>query len=175
MKTKNYFVSCCVILSSLIVLSLNSCKKDSDTNSNDQSTNIVNTKSQDVPMRTLYMASDIVLGCEIPSKNCLPTVIITPPQKSSNVSLKAAHNDFIEKFKNNKIAEFFNNGDYLTLFPQVIKLPEALDGLKKSEILLYHKIGTNDGFDYYIGLPKDVKFSSDWKGLEKCVFVINNK
>ena len=126
-------------------------------------------------MRTLYMNGDIVLGCEIPSKNCLPTVIITPPQKSSDVALKAAHTDFVEKFKNNKIADFFNAGDYLTLFPQISKLPDALNGLKKSDIVLYHKIGANDGFDYYIGLPKGIKFSSDWKGLEKCVFVINNK
>ncbi|HAO08018.1 MAG TPA: hypothetical protein DCQ50_13790 [Chryseobacterium sp.] len=175
MKTKNYSLSALAMLFCLFVLSLNSCKKESDTNSTYQSTNNVTTKSQDVPMRTLYWAGDFPLGCAEPATNCLPTVIITPPQKSLNITLKVAHNDFIEKFKNNKVADFFNNGDYLTLFPQITKLPDALDGLRKSNIVLYHKIGATDGLDYYIGLPKDVKFSSDWHGLEKCVFVINNK
>jgi len=172
---KNSFLASHVISLFIISLLLFSCKKESDQIATDPTIDNEDTKSSEVQMRTLYWAGDYPLGCAEPAGNCLPTVIITPPQKSLDISLKSAHNDFIEKFNNNKIADFFNNGDYLTLFPQITKLPEALNGLKKSEIVLYHKVGVNDGFDYYVGLPKNVKFSSDWHGLEKCVFVINNK
>lgn len=177
MKSKNYFFSICVILFCSIVVSMSSCKKENDSISSEQTINKENLITATEPMRTLYENTNghIVYGCAEPPGNCLPTVIITPVLKSSNAYLKTTHDDFIEKFKSNKVADFFNNGDYLTLFPQIIKLPEALEGLKKSDIVLYHKIGTNDEYDYYIGLPKSVKFSSDWKGLEKCVFVINNK
>jgi hypothetical protein len=127
-------------------------------------------------MRTLYGEGYPFIGCAEPPRNCLPTVIINgSSQLKSTSKLKIAHNDFIEKFKNNKVAEFFNNGDYLTLFPEISQLPDALYGLQKSEIVLYHILGGNDGLDYYIGLPKEIKFNSNWQGLEKCVFVVNNK
>lgn len=176
MKTKKIF-SVCVMLFSIIAISLGSCKKSNDTIEDEQTIMNDGLKTVlDQPMRTLYNVDYPFIGCAEPPHNCLPTVIIEGPAPLKSASKrKIVYNDFIEKFKNKKVAEFFNNGDYLTLFPKISQLPDALHGLQKSEIILYHILGVNDGLDYYIGLPKDVKFKSDWQGLEKCVFVINNK
>ncbi|MDO9258032.1 MAG: hypothetical protein Q7U54_21140 [Bacteroidales bacterium] len=172
MKSKNSNIQLFVMLISLIALTLNSCKKESDTNLTVQEIQ----KSVPTPekMRSLHHYSTVYY-CGDPAENCLPEVIITPPQKSSSNSLKYAYSDFSEKFKNKDIAEFFTNGDYLTLFPEIKQLPDALSGLRNSNIILHHVVGEKDGLDYYIGLPKNINFSSDWKGLEKCVFVINDK
>jgi hypothetical protein len=125
------------------------------------------------PIRDEYgnVITWIILGCAWPSWNCLPTVVITPEQKTPT---NDAYKDFIEKFKSNNLDEFFALGDYISLFPNVANLPEVVREIVASKINFYYEVGT-DGFDYYIGLPKEVDYHSDWTGQEKVVFVIDNQ
>ena len=119
-----------------------------------------------------YGGIDIfILGCAWPSSNCLPTVVITPDERTPT---NEAYNDFIEKFKSNNLDEFFAVGDYISLFPNVVNLPEVIREIVASEINFYYEVGT-DGFDYYIGLAKEVDYHSDWRGQEKVVFVIDKR
>jgi len=102
--------------------------------------------------------------------NCLPTVIITP----SDALVAKAYNQFIQAFNNNDTRMFFNSNATKILFPNLQLLPDALRGLQTGDIMLYQIKGTNDNFDYYVGLPKEVDFNSEWKGMEKCVLVVGS-
>ena len=157
-----------------IAITFTSCTKEDETTSTIEQISVVKTAPKP-EMRTLYMAGPIVLGCAEPPANCLPTVIITSTQLKSTSNLDIVYNNFIGKFNNGKANEFFKSDDYLLLFPEVNSLPNVLIELQNSDIKLYCQKSKQDGFDYYIGLPKNVDFNSDWKGLEKCVFVVNYK
>ena len=143
-------------------------------------------ESQNPKMRKLYSfyyinglgqgPGQIILGCFWPPMACLPTVTIyANPIDDGSIEVKNTYNNFINAFNNNKINEFFSSGDYLTLFPELIYMPDVIDGLCSSKIILHYDIGSDDGFDYYIGLPDSVNYLSDWQGEQKCVFVIDNQ
>jgi len=149
------------------------CTKENDTPKNKQTNYNMKTSVEPV-MRTLYN-NPLGVYCEPPALNCLPTVIIIAFPNKDASPLELAYADFIAKFENNNIQDFFKTGDYLTLFPQILILPNVLTELQNSDIILHYQKSEVDGYDYYIGLPKNVTFESDWKGMEKCVFVIHNE
>jgi hypothetical protein len=94
--------------------------------------------------------------------------------KSSD-QLNSVYEVFLNKFNTNHTNEFFTTGDYLTLFPQLINMPDVVEGLSESSIILHHDVGSEDDFDYYIGLPTGTDYLSNWEGDSKCVFVIDNQ
>lgn len=170
-----------LIIACFFVTIISSCNKEKDIISDSQ-TSAANInpalKQTDASLRTLYatpcldplgnVVSWIVFGCWWPANNCLPTTYV------SSSSMEKANENFINNFNNNTIDEFFKGGDYLTLFPELKKMTEVVNGLVSSNIILFHEIGKDDGLDYYIGLPKEIKYLSDWKGREKCVLVVDN-
>jgi hypothetical protein len=174
MKAIKILFSMLIMSLFFIAITFTSCTKEDETKATAEQINIVKTAPKP-EMRTLYMAGPMVLGCAEPPANCLPTVIITPTQLKSTSNLDIAYNSFVDNFNNGKANEFFKSDDYLLLFPEVNSLPGVLNELRNSDIKLHHQKNKQDGFDYYIGLPKKVDFNSDWKGLEKCVFVVNYK
>lgn len=172
MKTIKIIFSALVISIFFIAVTFIGCTKEKDNSIAIEQENVFKYVQ---PMRALYQPSPGVYGCAEPPRNCLPTVIITSAQLKSTSKLDVAYNDFIDKFNKGKVNEFFTSGDYLSLFPQVNSLPNVLNELRNSDIKLYHQKNKQDGLDYYLGLPKNTNFKSDWIGLEKCVFVINHK
>lgn len=157
-----------------IAITFTSCTKEDETKATVEQINIVKTAPKP-EMRTLYQPSPGVYGCAEPPANCLPTVIITPTQLKSTSNLDIAYTNFVDKFNKGKVNEFFKSDDYLMLFPEVNSLPGVLIELQNSDIKLYHQKSKQDGFDYYIGLPKNTDLNSNWTGLERCVFVVNYK
>jgi hypothetical protein len=114
-----------------------------------------------------------ILGCTWPSTNCLPTVVITPPDGDKSPT-EEAYIDFIDKFNRDRIEEFFSEGDYLSLFPSLTNMPDVVKKFVDSDLNLYLEIG-KDGLDYYIGLPIEIDYKSDWRGQEEIVFVIDKQ
>lgn len=174
-----------VLVLSLIVIS---CSKGNIIKTNDETTinnDNKNLKESSNNMRMLYYwtifdefgspVDVIILGCWWPPDNCLPTVVISGNSQECPAPTKNAYDDFINKFTNDSVSSFFTNGNYLTLFPELVNMPDVVQGLSNSTIILHKDVGKNDSLDYYIGLPDSVDYLSNWQDLQKCVFVIDNK
>jgi len=174
-----------VLILSLLAIS---CNKENILKTNDETAiNNVNKnlKESSNNMRMLYFITifdewgfpidTIILGCWWPPSFCLPTVVITGNSQECPVPVKNAYDDFINKFTNDSVSSFFNYGDYLTLFPELANMPDVVQGLSNSNIILHKDVGKDDSCDYYIGLPDSINYLSDWHGAQKCVFVIDNK
>jgi hypothetical protein len=124
-------------------------------------------------MRTLWIEFDLYgniryIWCGYPPANCLPTVIVYSKAESKAYEL------FIQAYQSESVNKFFSSKDWVSLFPDLNLLPDALAGLQSGNIILHLIKGTNDNLDYYVGLPKDVSINSKWKGLEKCVLVVDS-
>jgi len=172
MKTLKTIFSAFATLSIFISLTILGCTKEKDETNQLPKGDIH--KSGAPVMELLYVirynGEIIWCICDSPPYNCLPPVIITP-SKSPGAN---AYTQFIQAFTNNDTRKFFSSDASKFLFPNLQLLPDAVLGLQNGEIVLHYIKGTNDNFDYYVGLPKEVDFNSEWDGMEKCVLVIDN-
>lgn len=183
MKTLTRIIILSLIISTMISIGCN--KETIEINSDQKSERDFKTAQN---LRTLYYLpmydeyglfyGFMFLGCLWPSTNCLATVTITVAATDGSEpeveKIEQAYENFTSSFNSDNVDGFFNTNQYEILFPQLSIFPDVLSGLRNAEISLHHDVG-DDGLDYYICLPDSVDFSSDWSGLEKCVFVIDNQ
>lgn len=177
-----------ISLSLATCLLFGACSKNENTIPNDNASNYSDDNTLKAPdgMKSLYawplidedtgqIITWIVFGCAWPASNCLPEVVIVGGTTKSSDLLNIVYDDFINKFNSNRVNEFFTTGDYLALFPQLINMPDVVKGLSESSIILHHEVGSEDKFDYYIGLSVGTNYLSNWEGNTKCVFVIDKQ
>lgn len=161
-----------------IILSSISCTKEGNGEKNDVekqeygsillqgdgNNNTIGLKATNPKMRTLichwdwmwngssYQYMIIWCNCVWPRLNCLPTVVITPSDRSE-------YDSFKHHYDQGLISDYFSTDDYRSIFPDLDDLG-VVSGLRNGEITLSLFSDTISGKDFYIGLPNDTKFST---------------
>lgn len=185
-KNMKFLTKLFVLAMAILVLAIG-CKKENQAIMSD---NEINKEFKEAPrMRLLwgYYVSVppwhnellfMPLGCHWPPANCLPTVVIygdaidgTDPQQ---MAIEASYENFTTAIENGNMNRFIQTTEAVTLFPDIVLFPDVISGLANSEIIMHQEVG-EDGLDYYICLPDSVDYTSNWLGLEECVFVIDNQ
>tara|TARA_Y100000782_G_scaffold114140_2_gene149317 strand:- start:3263 stop:3856 length:594 start_codon:yes stop_codon:yes gene_type:complete len=107
--------------------------------------------------------------CYSLTKDCLPTFTV-----SANAN---AYENFVTNFNNETLSDYFSTDDYQNIFPGLDDLG-VVDELQSGDIKLHYDSDIQiDGKDFYIGLPKDIEYSSSdtsWMSQTKCVLVVDN-